>query len=510
MRYTLGTLIVIAGSIGLCGCETGIGDTTDTPATEAQRREFLAAQFAAETTAQFAASTPWRQSWSQYQGDPAGSGFLAVETDEIGAIRWRRMVGQVVNSSPVIGPDGTIYVGTAAGELLAIAPNGTERWRRDFFPDAVIMSTPAVAADGSIFVVYQQRDGDGKPVSTLNRVSPDGRWLWARLVGDTEGSTTASPKVLGEYVFLNANTPGPELMIFDFDANVVARRPTEQCTPVCGSAIDFGDIWNKVVSIGDVACCIPPLNITPFCLPDQLNGGACDFNGPGSAPVDVHVDPSVAVTALPALAPDGNPIVVIANGFCMSAYRFDAPALEFLWQRDIYGNGCDYKPVQHTSPAIFPNGKLVICNEKGEVEGYDPLTGDRLWSYDAGEPVRAPAAAIGSWIFVVSENFVHFIDENGEQIDAMRLTAPTRFAPAVSVSYVYAATTETVQGIDFLFDSRVVDKRIEGAACSPAFGPDGTVYVVTLDGILVAYGESNAPPGTISTGGGSTGDIAGP
>lgn len=506
MRNRIGMLGILLGSTMMLGCETGIGDGTDIPSTPVPRHEFPFTQFSEDAAAQLQISSPWKRAWSQYQGDPAGSGFLAVETNEIGELRWRRSIGQVINSSPVIGPDGTIYVGTAAGELIAVTPFGQERWRRDFFPDAVIMSTPAVAADGSIFVVYQQRDDEGEMVSTLNRVSTDGRWLWATYVGDT----TASPKVLGEHVYLSTRMPGPQLMVFDFDANVVATARTTQCTPICGSGIDFGSIWDTAVNIADWACNCSPFILTLYCVPAHFDGFGCEFQAGGTLPMDVQIDPSVAVTDMPELAPDGNPLVVVANGFCMSAYRFHGSALEFLWQRDIYGNGCDFDPVQHTSPAIFADGRLVIGNVKGDVKAFDPLTGDRLWTYDAGEPVRAPASAIGAWTYVVSENYLHAIDEDGEQISAMRLTAESRNAPALSASYVYAVTSETVHSVDFGLDSRVVDHRISGGASTPAISADNRVYVVTLDGVLVAYGPSNAPPGTVGNLGGSTGDIAAP
>jgi outer membrane protein assembly factor BamB len=59
-----------------------------------------------------------------------------------------------VQSSPAIGPDGTIYVGSNDGHLYAVDPDtGTERWR---FPSSGnvgdIRSSPAIAADGTIYV----------------------------------------------------------------------------------------------------------------------------------------------------------------------------------------------------------------------------------------------------------------------------------------------------------------------------------------------------------------------
>src|SRR5215510_672185 len=60
-------------------------------------------------------------------------------------------------SSPAIGPDGTIYVGSYDQALHAIDPaSGTRKWRFSVAPSipsqvAYIYSTPAVAADGTIY-----------------------------------------------------------------------------------------------------------------------------------------------------------------------------------------------------------------------------------------------------------------------------------------------------------------------------------------------------------------------
>jgi hypothetical protein len=55
-----------------------------------------------------------------------------------------------MNSSPAIGADGTIYVGSADG-TYAINPNGTQKW---LFPISSWdrNSSPAIGADGTIYV----------------------------------------------------------------------------------------------------------------------------------------------------------------------------------------------------------------------------------------------------------------------------------------------------------------------------------------------------------------------
>ena len=87
---------------------------------------------------------------------PDGSQVWTFETD-----------GDVV-SSPAIGEDGTIYVGSKDSKLYAVRPNGTERWH--FETNGAISSSPAVGADGTIYF--------GSSDDNVYALYPDGRLRW--------------------------------------------------------------------------------------------------------------------------------------------------------------------------------------------------------------------------------------------------------------------------------------------------------------------------------------------
>jgi outer membrane protein assembly factor BamB len=94
-------------------------------------------------------------------------------------------------SSPAVGSDGTIYVGSYDQALHAIdSATGLRKWRFSVAPSnftqvAYIYSTPAVAADGTIyFGTEQQNFMTGAFSGNFYAVNPDGTQKWKFAAGD--------------------------------------------------------------------------------------------------------------------------------------------------------------------------------------------------------------------------------------------------------------------------------------------------------------------------------------
>jgi hypothetical protein len=101
----------------------------------------------------------------------------AVNLD--GTRKWAFHVGGELWSSPAVGKDGTIYIGSADAPeiccLFAVNPDGTEKWT---YPVTDwILSSPGIAPDGTIYVVGYD--------DTLHAVNPDGTRKWARYMYKT-------------------------------------------------------------------------------------------------------------------------------------------------------------------------------------------------------------------------------------------------------------------------------------------------------------------------------------
>ena len=83
------------------------------------------------------------------------------------------------SGSPCIGTDGTIYA--CSSNLYAIDPNGTLIWEFDFGPNRWVGgSSPAISADGTIFVGVRYSDSVGGELIAVNSDGTE-RWRSDRL-----------------------------------------------------------------------------------------------------------------------------------------------------------------------------------------------------------------------------------------------------------------------------------------------------------------------------------------
>ena len=82
-----------------------------------------------------------------YVGSPDGT-LYSLSTDS--TILWRYVTGNMIRSSPAIAADGTIYVGSNDDLLYAIGSDSTYRW--SYATEGSIQTTPAIGADGTVYV----------------------------------------------------------------------------------------------------------------------------------------------------------------------------------------------------------------------------------------------------------------------------------------------------------------------------------------------------------------------
>ncbi|MFD0713199.1 PQQ-binding-like beta-propeller repeat protein [Paenibacillus sp. GCM10027626] len=98
-----------------------------------------------------------------------------------GVERWGFETGGEINlSSPAIGADGTVYIGSLDGKLYAADKKGKKKW--EFATEDKVYSSPTIGADGTVYI------GSGH---NLYAIAPDGMLKWRFEAGGAVYSTAA-------------------------------------------------------------------------------------------------------------------------------------------------------------------------------------------------------------------------------------------------------------------------------------------------------------------------------
>lgn len=109
------------------------------------------------------------------------SSLFALNSD--GSFKWKYVPngGGISDCSPALSSDGTIYIPSASYSFYAINSNGTLKWQ--YRSDSSFnYSSPSIGTDGTIYV--------GSDVDLL-AIKPDGNLLWKYRIGEEIASSPA-------------------------------------------------------------------------------------------------------------------------------------------------------------------------------------------------------------------------------------------------------------------------------------------------------------------------------
>jgi outer membrane protein assembly factor BamB len=177
------------------------------------------------------------------QGSEAGNSFwgsvdlYAFSLDQNGRLRWQTFTPGYVTSSPALGSDGTVYVGSFDHRLYALDPDtGQVRW--SFLTDAHIYSSPALGSgpQGETSAIYI-----GSADGSVYALDPNGHLLWRY---DTDDPIRSSPVVGrkprggGEIVYVGSSNG----KLYALDAATGSRRWSFDTTPRDPALRDRNDL----------------------------------------------------------------------------------------------------------------------------------------------------------------------------------------------------------------------------------------------------------------------------
>ncbi len=156
-----------------------------------------------------------------------GNRYLAAIYPNNGSVKWLFDPGPertIRGAGPCISADGTIYFGTNigeydGGELIAVNPDGTERWRIMLATDW-IWSAPAIGADGTVYV------------GSCNDGYHPGSWGYLHAIGPLDTNAPSVPDITGptsgkagveyEYTFTSTSPIGNDVYYYiDWGDNTI-------------------------------------------------------------------------------------------------------------------------------------------------------------------------------------------------------------------------------------------------------------------------------------------------
>lgn len=171
-------------------------------------------------------SQPANSPWPLDRHDAKNSGYSSYAGPSSGKLKWQYLLPSgVVNASPIIGPDGTVYISNG-GYLFAINSDGSQKWQFDPKGGGMGDCSPALAADGTVYIpsasssfyainsdgtlkwTYHAENSFNYSSPTIGQdgtiyvgcnldllaISPGGSLLWKYRVGDSIMSTPAISK----------------------------------------------------------------------------------------------------------------------------------------------------------------------------------------------------------------------------------------------------------------------------------------------------------------------------
>jgi len=426
--------------------------------------------------------------WRQFQANASNQGFIPVSTGAINSFKWKTEVGPVSFGSPVIGNDGTIYIGNLFAELVALAPNGTIRWKRTLDQrGSSIPGSPAVDTNGNVYAVttFQAKVRDhrsGETVysrvaqSKLHSLNPDGTFRWtfvfppSGIPNVTNGYTLSSPKVVGQnpLIFVpclfTRIASRIEILVIDQAGNLVHRTQVADYPPP--PLTSGGDIFDIFDSIWDF-----------------LNG--VEFEPRGEPSLNQQFgrpQPTLAVADFGNLAAE--PIVVIDDNYKkIAAFRWRNQQLMPLWEKN--SNQARF----NATPTVLLSSQVASGRQDGTLALFDLATGQELWKpwYKAPSPIQSTPASFVSQIYLLSLIHLNALDSGGKLIKRDALGGMALGSPAISADRV------CINGGDgyytFSLDLKDVTKNGDflGGVSSPAIADDGTVYVMDRNKMLWAF-----------------------
>jgi outer membrane protein assembly factor BamB len=351
--------------------------------------------------------------WPKFRRDNVQDGRSPLRPSMTGGALWTVRTGGGIFASPIIGADGTVYVGSADRNFWAISASGRVMWR--FRTGEIIDSSGLLDNRGRVYVP----SGDGH-IYALNARTGALIWRFAALPPSATGAFInwfEGNIAIGPNGTLDAPNDGFRTYAINRDTGqALWALPTRDQT----WSLPAVDAPTGRLYIGN-----------NFFLGGAPNVFA--LSPAGSPEWSAQVLGSVVSSPLLT----SNRLVVV-GGFDGYVHAYDratgAQRWSFATRDHIY-----------SSAAQLSDGTIVIASTDGTIYGLDPATGRERWHYDTLNPIRSSPAVDGDddTHIGTGDGRILVLNRNGKRLWALRVTSDPRAtlnaSPALGSRVIVAA-----------------------------------------------------------------------
>ena len=401
ITYTLAT-IVAALIIGLGFWFTGqIDDLGEDTLQLAEAKKVAAEKAAAEKAAAEKAAAERADT----EAAKAAVAKAAAKTElRKKQLLWEFETGESVESSPAIGADSTVYVGSRDKKIYSLnGKTGDLNW--EFKTGGFVTSSPAIGADGTVYVGSWDK----------NVYALDGKTGVVRWKFKTEAGVASSPAIGADGTVYVGSNDNKVYAIYENNGTKKWDFPTG------------GGVYSSPAIGADGTIFVGSRDKKIYAIYENNGTKKWDFLTGG------EVDSS------PAIGADGT-VYVGSNDH--KVYALDGMIGAHIWEF-VTGSLVD------SSPAIGADGTVYIGSDK--VYALDGKTGVKKWEFVTGGGRSSPAIGADGTVFVGSnDNKVYALDgktgAKQQEIETGRLVVSS---PVIGVdSTVYVGSIIYIGSVD--------------------------------------------------------------
>lgn len=329
--------------------------------------------------------------WPMFRQNIQHTGLSQYSTNNNdGYLKWKYETGNDIESSPVIGPDGTIYISSHDNHLYAFTYDGNLKWKYD--TTVMTRSSPAIGPNGTIYI-------SSGSVFALN---PDGTLKWKYHTGvPSKTGLTIGPDntiyvVAGDYIYAIYPNGTLKWMVGPNHSFFSSPAIDSNGTIYFGSSDYFNALypngsfkWRYTIK-DDKGCSSPTIDSNGIIYYNAI-GYLYAFYTNGTLKWKFYTGSDAWVQSSPAI--DANGIIYFGAGLLYALY----PNGTNKWNTSL--------GVTISSPALGSDGTIFIGSDNGKIYSVYP-NGIIKWNYQTEDWVRSsPAIGKDGTIFIGSDDW---------------------------------------------------------------------------------------------------------